>query len=86
MTSTELEIFCEEIPASLRSLNHPLQFINLTKAMVEQTGPGSRCAGTSQQATGADRDRIDHCRFNRFCGETPITAPMASSKQWWMLA
>jgi hypothetical protein len=81
MTGPELETFCEEINGGA-SIGSTLlfQFINLAKAMVEQTRPWMvlRDTDTSKIVTtgntwqtAIDLSTID--RFNRFYGEEPIT-------------
>jgi hypothetical protein len=80
MTGPELETFCEEINGGASIGSTVLfQFINLAKAMVEQTRPWmalrytdmskSVAAGNTWQ-TAIDLSTI--ARLNRFYGDTPI--------------
>jgi hypothetical protein len=80
MTGTELETFCEELNGGASiGATVLFQFINLAKAMVEQTRPWmllrytdasvSVAAGTAWQ-TAIDLSGI--ARFSRFYGDTPI--------------
>jgi hypothetical protein len=80
MTGPELETFCEEVNGGA-SIGSTLlfQFINLARAMVEQSRPWMllRATDTSKSVTAGntwqtaiDLSTID--RFNRFFGEEPI--------------
>jgi hypothetical protein len=80
MTGTELETFCEEINGGA-SIGSTLlfQFLNLAKAMAEQTRPWMvlRYTDTSKSVATSNtwRTAIDLssiARFNRLYGETPI--------------
>jgi hypothetical protein len=80
MTGTEHETFCEEINGGASIGSTVLfQFINLAKAMVEQSRPwmALRYTDTSKSVatgntwqTAIDLSTIE--RFNRFYGDTPI--------------
>jgi hypothetical protein len=80
MNGTELGTFCEEINGGA-SIGSTLlfQFINLAKAMVEQTRPWMllRYTDASKSVTADNTwetaiDLSTIARFNRFYGETPI--------------
>jgi hypothetical protein len=80
MTGPELETFCEEINGGA-SIGSTLlfQFINLAKAMVEQSRPwmALRYTDISKSVTTANTwqtaiDLSTIARFNRFYGEEPI--------------
>ncbi|ABE61205.1 hypothetical protein Nham_0309 [Nitrobacter hamburgensis X14] len=80
MTGPELETFCEEINGGASiGATVLFQFINLAKAMVEQTRPWVALLYTDTSKTVATGntwqtaiDLSTVARFNRFYGETPI--------------
>lgn len=80
MTGTELETFCEEINSGASiGATVLFQFINLAKAMVEQTRPwvALRYTDTSKTIASGNTwqtaiDLSTIARFSRFYGETPI--------------